>query len=876
MVLMKKYGTAFLIFFFLGLLFFSDTKIFAAENPYPAGAPWPVMRGNLQNTGMAEYLKWAPDPSAPKSPVRISTGNGIFSTPVIDADERVYVGSADHYFYALDPKTGKTAWKFDALELIDSAAALSSDGRIYVPAGAAIFALDRFGKKLWAFDVTNNRPKGLYTFGTNYWWEGNVVVGPDKNLYSGNDDFFFYSINQDGTMRWAHRTGFLIWSVPAFAPDGSLYFSGFDMRLYSLDQDTGKLKWKINLKNPLVASPALGPDGTLYQGSFDGNLYAIDSRNGKIKWSFKTASHIYASAAVDKNNLVYITSTDGFLYAVDGKSGKERWTFYTGDAVRSSPVLGPDPEAKSEYLIYFGGGQGDVYAIDPDGNRRWSYNTSVLTGRVDYPNINASPALGKSGIALANSNGDIFYIPYDYYLQAGATGITRDPTDGFREDGARFHYVSPGGLIEQKSEAEFEPRDARPVHASQSVILRLLLRKENHTVQARLRPETVKVDLFPDFKHRVEFIGDDKTLVLVPEEFLAPGKDYLVRVMASYMDEQGIAGLVSSVTKIRTAPSNQTNPLLGSGLPGFVVTHMAFPQPPIVPSMDQIGIQIMRIPFSVVETNPSDNTFVAWAVQKYGAGAGGEEQGIPDSRSLFYAFSGKVLGDYFSIESKTCFFEESSFPFPLDLLRFSGRINPDGMVEKDASLLAELDPPGMLATISRLSVSSEAQSSGQQNWLASALSGGGMSGFFSAAAVSGPTVVGYITNHVWKPWDLYNYQNRLVSAGTFRMERLPEKETQMPEGVNVKKFEYDPKKKQVVAEVDFGKSDKRMITVGILLIDNQAHRPMPINYNTELKRKRLADGTKITVLPVPEKKLHSGNLSAFLMLDLYPAKKIKL
>ena len=702
------------------------------------------------------------------------------------------------------------------------------------------------------------------------------MLGPDGHIYSGNDDFFFYSINKDGTMRWAHRTGFLIWSVPAFAPDGSLYFSGFDMRLYSLDQVTGKLKWKKNLKNPLVASPAIGPDGTLYQGSFDGNLYAIDSRNGKVKWTFKTASHIYGSAAVDKHSLVYVTSTDGFLYALDGKSGKARWTFYTGDAIRSSPALGPDPEAKSEYLIYFGGGQGDVYAIDPDGNRRWSYSTLALTGLVDYPNINASPALGKSGIALASSNGDIFYIPYDYYLQTGTAGINRDQTDGFHEDGARFHYVSPGGLIDQKSEGDVEPRDARLIHASQSIILRLLYRKNNRTVQAKLVPQSVRAELTPDFKHRLEVIGDDKTVALVPEEFLTPGKDYIVRIKASYKDEQGVAGEVSSVIKLKVAAAHQSNPLLGSNRPGFAFTRMAFPQPPIVPSMDQIGIQIMRIPFAVVEANPSDNTFAAWAVQKYGAGAGGEEQGIPDSRSLFYAFSGKTMGDFFSIESNNCFFEESSFPFPLDLLRFSGRINNDGTIEKDASLLAELDPPGILSTISKLSVSSEEQSSGQQNWLGNAVSGGGMSGFFSAAAVSGPTVVGYITNHVWKPWDLYNYQNRMVSTGTFRMERLPEKETQMPEGVSVKNFEYDAGKKQLVAEVVFAKTDKRMITVGILLVDNQTHRPVPINYNTELKRKRLADGTKITTLQIPDKKLHSGNLTAFLMLDLYPAKIIKL
>ena len=47
----------------------------------------------------------------------------FFSTPIIDASGKVYFGSADHYFYALNPD-GSLNWKYETGEIIDSAGAL--------------------------------------------------------------------------------------------------------------------------------------------------------------------------------------------------------------------------------------------------------------------------------------------------------------------------------------------------------------------------------------------------------------------------------------------------------------------------------------------------------------------------------------------------------------------------------------------------------------------------------------------------------------------------------------------------------------------------------------------------------------------------------
>ena len=82
-----------------------------------ATAAWPSMRGDFQNRGR---MRVAPAFRDDLDIRHFRTGNAIFSTPVIGADETVYVGSADHVFYAFDPVANATKWN-DELDLYPAA-----------------------------------------------------------------------------------------------------------------------------------------------------------------------------------------------------------------------------------------------------------------------------------------------------------------------------------------------------------------------------------------------------------------------------------------------------------------------------------------------------------------------------------------------------------------------------------------------------------------------------------------------------------------------------------------------------------------------------------------------------------------------------------
>lgn len=369
---------------------------------------WPSMRANQYNNGCSmRGLEFKKD-----IPIRYyGTDNAVFSTPIIDSQENIFVGSADRKFYAVNPLENSIVWDFKTNGIIDSAAALDGNGNIYVPSGdASLYKLSHSGEKLWEFNLLEKKYRRLSTI---YWWEANVAIGPNGLIYAGNDDFYLYAITPDGQLAWSFATGLQIWSVPAFN-NGLVYITSFDMCVYALDQNNGRLKWKRRLQNFIASSPAIDVNGDVYAATFDGSIVALDGASGAIRWRVKTKKSIYGSVAIAPDGLIFAASGDGFLYCIKSKTGAILWALPVESPVWSSAVLGLDPENIEPYIIYIGTSAGLIVAITPSGKRRWTYQAKKkLSGRP--VGINASLALGKSGLAAGTTDGSIIYMPYDAY-----------------------------------------------------------------------------------------------------------------------------------------------------------------------------------------------------------------------------------------------------------------------------------------------------------------------------------------------------------------------------------------------------------------------------------------------------------------------------
>src|SRR5262249_2971773 len=78
---------------------------------------------------------------------------------------------------------------------------------------------------------------------------------------------------------------------------------------------------------------------------------------------------VYLSSPAVENGVVYFGSGDGNVYAIDAASGALKWKFKTGDVVHASPAL-------ADGTLYIGSWDSYFYAIDAaTGREKWRFKT---------------------------------------------------------------------------------------------------------------------------------------------------------------------------------------------------------------------------------------------------------------------------------------------------------------------------------------------------------------------------------------------------------------------------------------------------------------------------------------------------------------------
>lgn len=200
---------------------------------------------------------------------RFRTGLKVFSTPAIDDDGTVYVGSQDDYLYAIAPD-GRMRWRYHAHDDVDGSPAIGDDGTIYVGSdGERVHAVRRDGTLRWSADVGGDvrAPVGLGADGTVY----ASVFAPRPRLVALD--------GETGQERWGFATsasdsGGNVSSGALVDRDGNVFFGADDDFVYSLDPG-GRLRWFFRTDGNVDSEPVLTPEGLLVVGSDDDHVYAI-------------------------------------------------------------------------------------------------------------------------------------------------------------------------------------------------------------------------------------------------------------------------------------------------------------------------------------------------------------------------------------------------------------------------------------------------------------------------------------------------------------------------------------------------------------------------------------------------------------------------
>ena len=584
--------------------------------PLESTSPWPKFRRDAVQSG--------------ESPIKPSlsggtyfdfpTGRGVFSSPVVAGDGTIYIGSADQSYYALNAD-GTLRWKIDTGEIIDSAGLLDDQGNIYFGSGDGILraASAKTGAVVWQFHADPASTNSAYLS----WFEGNVGIGTNGDLYAPNDNYFVYALDRaTGTQRWRFTMPDQTWSLPAVdLATGDLFVGNNELlsalgdNTFGIGPDGGSL-WQTSSPGTVAASPLLTSDGTLIVGGFDGFFHAYSAATGTPLWSTAARDHVYASAALMPDGSIVVPAADGTLYDLDARSGAVKWTFDTPEPIRSSPAVDGDGN------VYFGGGDGVLYVVGPTGTLRWSL---VL---IDQPrrNLNASPALGQEAIYIGGESGEIFGVPYDYCLRSSQQSNARcsktAPLSGVA-DGASLIYSEPFGGLDVVAPSA--------VDANQALAFTLRVRASGQSQLAILDSSSLVVTVNGMPATQVDLAGNGQFLVITPDAggfvgdasgniTVAIRDSYLVDLtrqgLALEPDSGTVGGTVSGTFKFALSPASAIPlPLpipVNAGEPSgvFVLSRISLPLPTILPSYNQIGFDSLVYLVGLVEGNGTSG--VAW------------------------------------------------------------------------------------------------------------------------------------------------------------------------------------------------------------------------------------------------------------------------
>jgi outer membrane protein assembly factor BamB/orotate phosphoribosyltransferase len=280
------------------------------------------------------------------------------SIPAFDND-RVYVGSDEAMFYALEKKSGKVAWQFQVGspilgKSISSSPLIFLENIYFGSYDGNFYALEKkSGKVVWKFQEADY----IHSSACVSKKDGLIFVGLERNWRDKKGAIVALD-HQTGEKRWEHSMKEYMPSSPAYsAKKGCVAIGCNDGCAYLFEAATGVLKWKFQTEGAVKGSFSFDEvRGLIAFGSYDGNVYIVDIESGEQVKSLKTEDKIQSTPLFYEKYL-FASSTDKFIYAYDTADFDLLWKKRFPSRIFSSPKI-------IRGRLFFGCNDGFIYGLE--------------------------------------------------------------------------------------------------------------------------------------------------------------------------------------------------------------------------------------------------------------------------------------------------------------------------------------------------------------------------------------------------------------------------------------------------------------------------------------------------------------------------------
>jgi len=238
-----------------------------------------------------------------------------------------------HTFYAVDIRTGKARWEFEADKGIVGSAAYYGDTILVGSLDGGLYAYDLDGRRKWAFRA-----------------EGGILGSPA--IY-----------------------------------DGCAVFAAGDMdggRIYCLDIESRRLRWRpVEMPAGPFASPCIA-GGNVFLGTYwsmkkDSFFYVVDVGTGEVKKVVELSRICFCSTAASDGETVYFADCGEWVrpsifYAWDAPTAEGRLAWksaHRSGGYHGSPCATPG-------RIYIGSKRRRLHVFDHDGNHLRDYKAGGI------------------------------------------------------------------------------------------------------------------------------------------------------------------------------------------------------------------------------------------------------------------------------------------------------------------------------------------------------------------------------------------------------------------------------------------------------------------------------------------------------------------